>query len=136
MANTAVSGLGVMAAMRARAGGLVRLLLAALLLQFAGPGPFTGSHAAGDTIVICSEGGIHHVHADGTPADAPADDDHGHGGDCCALGCHLLGMLLPGLATTVATTAWVRQVAAIGAAGRPHPVLRHSFDARGPPSLA
>jgi hypothetical protein len=127
--------------MRARAGIVVRVLLATLLLQFAVPLPSFGSPsgvepASADRVVICSEGGIHYIHPDGSPADnAPQGNSQGAGGDCCTLSCHMHGALLPAPLVVGPVPAWAAQLVDSEPTRRPNAAPRLSFEARGPPSL-
>ncbi|HLN24048.1 MAG TPA: DUF2946 family protein [Patescibacteria group bacterium] len=142
MTETAVSRGGALGILRARACGVVRVLLAALLLQFAVPLPSPASSSgfeqtsSADRIVICSEGGVHYIHWDGSPTDAPQHNGQGNSGDCCTLSCHLHSAMLPVSLALNPVSVWVEQRVDVETVSPPDTAPRLSFEARGPPFLA
>jgi hypothetical protein len=124
--------------MRAQARNVVRLLLAALLLQFAGPVPRLVGHLFHDQssagrVVICSEGGVHYIPSDGAPAKAPTDGGNGTGGDCCSPACHIHGALLASPLTVTRSSIWGHQRLVGETAALPDSTPGSSFEARAPP---
>jgi hypothetical protein len=124
--------------MRAQARSVVRMLVAALLLQFAGPVPGLISHVFVDQssagrVVICSEGGVHYIPSDGTPAKMPMDGGNGPSSDCCTLSCHIHGALLASPLAVTPPSIWVQQLVVTETAALLAPTPRPFFEARAPP---
>lgn len=127
--------------LRAKAPGMVGALLIALLLQFAGPlpglfGKSLFAQASSELVVICSEGGVHYLHLDGTPADDQGSTDKNAPGDCCTPACHFHGALLSAPVTVAPLTQWVRRFADTAPFAHPKAAHARPFQARAPPLTA
>ena len=127
-----------MLAMRAWARDVIRLLLAALFLQFSAPLPSLAGHLllgelSAGRMRICLEGGIHYLHSDSAPANPPKDGGNGTNSDCCTLSCHIHGALLAIPSAVSSSSTWFQQLVVTETAGPPDPIRRPFFEARAPP---